>query len=290
MVELEDWTDTEWAKHLDVSERTAREYFLKGYIHGAYKNSRGEWRAAGNGLSTYLTWQTIARKKNWKQHDDNGDFINPDISSELKEAFKPFFDSRTDLVIRYAQMMRVASAYSRAVRLQPIEQNKLDEFEETIRWQTSSPTPSKIPSKLKPYEPLKKHIKFIRSFFDKGQMKRAEVLVAMVSAINSDGIGLSGILPSAYGEWVKILGRRPTGKYPVVYEENDSRFTVETKPNKSSKRRFKQLKAAYGGKDLVRQAYGLHPDHSDVLNQYENQSCHEGAAHWDVDAQRAMDC
>ena len=80
MAELEDWTDSEWAKHLDVSERTAREYFLKGYIHGAYKNSRGEWRAAGNGLSTYLTWQTIARKMNWKQHEDNGDFINPDIS------------------------------------------------------------------------------------------------------------------------------------------------------------------------------------------------------------------
>ena len=210
MTKSDDWADTEWAKHLDVSERTAREYFLKGYIHGAYKNSRGEWRAAGNGLSTYLTWQTIARKKDWKQHEDNGDFINPDISSGLKEAFKPFFDSRADLVIRYAQMMRVASAYSRAVRLQPIEQNKLDEFEEAIRWQTSSPTPSKIPSKLKPYEPLKKHIKFIRSFFDKGQMKRAEVLVAMVSAINSDGIGLSGILPSAYGEWVKIRGKRST--------------------------------------------------------------------------------
>ena len=99
MIELEDCSDAEWAKYLEVSERKARAYFQEGIIHGAYKNSRGEWQAAGNGLNQHLTYQNMARHHGWEL-DEYGDFIDPRISSEIKEAFKPFINARPALGIR----------------------------------------------------------------------------------------------------------------------------------------------------------------------------------------------
>lgn len=279
-----DWSDKEWAEYLKVSERTARHYFGKGIIHGAYKNSRGEWRAAGNGLNKYLTCQNIARACGWKQ-DEDGVFIDPRLSSELKVALKPLFDARRETVVREAQAMRLASALTRAMKRLPLEENKLDAIEEASRWKLSSPTPTKLPNELADYLPTKSSTKIIKGLFDNGLLEYAELFVAMVSAINLDGKALGNRLPSAYPEWVKIRGLCSTGR---LIRGNDS-LTVETKPNKSSYRRFKQLTKKYGRSKLLNEAKRLHPDTSDVCEQFEAKSCHEGAANWHIEPHKAIE-
>jgi hypothetical protein len=114
--------------------------------------------------------------------------------------------------------------------------------------------------------------------------------VAFVSAINEDSKSKSRGLPNAEDEWVKIRGKRIFGQFNVVQEGDDYRMAVKTKSNKSSKRRFKKLTAKFGRESIVHAANGLHPDTSDAPEQYQDQSCHEGAAHWDIEAQRTMDC
>ena len=284
-----DWSDKEWAEFLGISERKARDYFKEGIIHGAKKDSKGEWRAAGHGINKYLTYQNMARACNWEL-DEAGVFIDPRLSNELKEGLKPLFDSRKERVLRYSHMMRVASAYKHAVNQEAIEPKKLDAAEEAARWMLSSPNRLEIPKELESYLPESTHIKLIKGLFDQGLMEVAELVVAMVSAINIDGKGISNRLPSAYGEWVKIIGRRPTGKFHVVDECGEYSFRIQTKPNKSGLSRFKELLNKYGREKLIHAAYGLHPNTSDILEQYQDQGCHEGAAHWDIKAQRAMDC
>ena len=280
----DNWTDKEWAEDLGIAPRTAREFFKNGIIHGARKDSRGEWHATGNGLSRYLTHQNMARHCGWKL-DEDGDYIDPRLSKELKEAFKPFIDSRKPRTLRMSRMIRVALAYRCAVNQQPIEQGKLDELEEAVRWAISSSTPLKVAPELEAYLPNDKETKFIRAFYDNGQLERAELLVAMVSAINLDGKAVNNRLPSAYVEWKKIRGQRPTGE---LIKENDF-LRIETKPNKSSYRRFKALIQRYGRSTLLKEAKGLHPDTSDIFEQHKEQQCHEGAAHWQIKPHDAMD-
>lgn len=278
------WTDKEWAEDLGIAPRTAREYFKNGIIHGAWKDSRGEWHATGNGLSRYLTYQNMARHCGWKL-DEDGDYIDPRLSKELEEAFKPLIDSRKPRTLRMSRMIRVALAYRCAVNQQPIEPGKLDELEEAVRWAISSSTPLKVAPELEAYLPNDKETKFIRAFYDNGQLERAELLVAMVSAINLDGKTLGHRLPSAYVEWVKIRGQRPTGEFI----KEDDFLRIETKPNKSSHRRFKQLTKKYGRSKLLNEAKLLHPDTSDVCEQFEIKSCHEGAADWRVLPHKAIE-
>ena len=284
MIKLADWSDKEWAEYLKVSERTARHYFGKGIIHGAYKNSRGEWRAAGNGLNKYLTYQNMAHHSGWKL-DEDGDYIDPNLSKELGEAFKPLFNSRKETVMREARAVRLASALTRAMKRLPLEGNQLDAFEEASRWKLSSPTPTKLPDELANYLPTKSSTKIIKGLFDNGLLEYAELLVAMVSAINLDGKAISNQLPSAYVEWVKIRGQRPTGEF---IKENDF-LRIETKLNKSSYRRFKQLTKKYGRLKLLNEAKRLHPDSSDVCEQFEAKSCHEGAADWRIQPYKAIE-
>lgn len=277
-----DWSDKQWAEYLKVSERTARHYFGKGIIHDAYKNSRGEWRAVGNGISKHLTHQNIARACGWKQ-DEDGVFIDPRLSNELIVALKPLFDSRRETVVREAQAMRLASALTRAMKRLPLEENKLDAIEEASRWKLSSPAPTKFPNELADYLPTKSSTKIIKGLFDNGLLEYAELFVAMMAAINLDGKALGNRLPSAYHEWVKIRGLCSTGR---LIRGNDS-LTVETKPNKSSYRRFKQLTKKYGRSKLLNEAKQLHPDTSDVCEQFETKSCHEGAANWYIEPHKA---
>ena len=282
------WSDKEWAAFLGVSSRTARKYFKEGIIHGAEKTPQGEWQADSNGLTRYLSFRNLALASNWKSDEDGG-FIDPRLGKDLKRCFKPMFDASRETILREANSLRVASALTRSLRQLPFEESMLDAFEEATRWKLASPSPYKLSEMLEGYLPTKPATKLIMGFFDLGQMERAEILVAMTSAINIDGKRRSGQLPSTYDEWAKIRGRRPTGQYFVTHKKGDTYFNVETKPNKSSNRRFKNLLAKYNREKLTREAYGLHPDNSDILGQYHDQCCHEGAAHWSIEAYKAMD-
>ena len=285
------WTDKEWAEYLGIAPRTARGYFKNGIIHGARKDSRGEWHATGNGLSRYLTHQNMARHCGWKL-DEDGDYIDPRLSKEMKEAFKSLIDSRKPLTLRMSRMRRVASAYKCAVNQQPIEPGKLDEVEEAFRWESLSPAPLKVAPELEAYLPTDKETKFIRAFYKNGLLERVELLVAMVSAINLDGKAVSKRLPSAYKEWQIIRGKRPTGKLIVTGKPDSpegTRLEVATKPNKSSYRQFKTLIQRYGRSTLLKEAQSLHPDTSDIFELHKDLQYNEGAAHWHIKAQDAMD-
>jgi len=291
-----DWSDKEWAGYLDVSERTVRSYFRAGIIHGGARDDCGEWHAAGTGLSRYLTARNIAVHNNW-ECDESGSFVDPRLDSELKAAFGPLFDSRRERILRRSRMWRVASAYRRAMEQMPIEQDKLDDLQEAARWILSAPDAleklHKLKSgRLKNYVPDNPAMKLMRSLFKAGLLEYAELLVGALSAITIDGKRLSGRLPGAYDEWRKIRGLRPTGKMIRTYRTGAPEcvgLTPELKPDKSSRRQFKALMQRYGRQAILMEAKRLHPDTSDILGRYGVLRCHEGAAHWDVEAHRAME-
>ena len=216
MIKLADWSDKEWAVYLKVSERTVRDYFRKGIISGAKKDSKGEWRATGNGLNKYLTYQNMAKECGWKK-DKAGDYIDPRLSKEFEEALSPLFASRRERILKRSRMWRIASAYRRAIEQMPNEQHKLDELEEAARWILSSSAPlNKLhevkAGHLKGYLPNNEAMNRMKPFYKGGLLERAELLVAALSAINIDGLKLSNRLPSSYAEWEKIRGHRSTGK------------------------------------------------------------------------------
>jgi hypothetical protein len=198
-------------------------------------------------------------------------------------------------------MWRIASAYRRAIEQMPIEQDKLDELEEAARWILSSSTPLKKQravkaGHLKGYLPNNQAMKFIKPFYKSGLRKRAELVVAALSAINIDGLKLSNRLPSSYPEWKKIRGHRSTGKLIETIERNFAEgvgycrsIGVELKPNKASPSQFKAMMQRYGRKTIILEAKGLHPDTSDILPQHEDWGCHEGAAHWQIEPHKAIE-
>ena len=284
------WTDKEWGEFMLPPE--PREIILRKDHTRRLKNAQGEWQAPVNGLTKYLSYQRVIAHPN---RTKNEECVDPGISKELMEAFTPLVDSRKPRVIRYSRMIRVASAYMRAVNQLPLEQSKLDELEEAVRWEPLSKNLPNMPEGLNSYRPSEEAINFIMKFFENGRHEEVELIVAAVSAINRDGKRFSYRLPSALEEWQKIRGLRSTGNFKKSYELNRgddcpecSKLEVELKPNKSSASQFKKMMQRYGRKTIIQYAKDLHTDTSDISYHYQAQECKEGGIYYRSEGYKAV--